>query len=358
MKPKFAIIGAGAGGQSMAAILSEAGYSVRLHDVNEELVAKLRELEFIEVTGKLTAKGKPEVVTADYAEVMDGADIVMVTTTADAHEAVGKAIRPYVRDGQAILLNPGLLGGALILSEILRSGEKAPKVYIGEALDLMYACRMEAVGRIFHSGVKKSVLVSAVPAGDIGALLEILKPIFPCLTAAESMLYTSLDMGGPILHVIPTLMNINRLDAGQPYDYYMEGITPHIAELMEQADRERAAVCDALRVEMPTLQEWMEDCYELKGENLYDCIQKNEAYRGVKSPASLDHRFIREEVPAGFVPMASIARELGIATPVMDAFVEMACVMTGIDYWTTGRTAAKFGLTGLSAEEMRRRMSE
>ena len=127
---------------------------------------------------------------------------------------------------------------------------------------------------------------------------------------------------------------------------------------MEEADRERAAVCAALRVEMPALQAWMEDCYNIKGENLYDCIQKNEAYRGVKSPMNLKHRFIAEEIHAGFVPLASIARELGITTPVIDAFIQMAHVMTGIDYWTEGRTAEKFGFAGLSAEEMRQRMSE
>lgn len=342
----------------MAAILSAAGYAVRLHDINEKLVSQLHKLDGIEVTGKLTAKGKPEVITTDYAEVMEGADVVMITTTADAHETVGKAIQPYVRDGQVIMLNPGLMGGALILSQILRGGDAAPSVYIGEALDLMYACRMEAVGRIFHSGVKKSVVAAAVPAKDIIRLMEILKPVFPCLTAAENMLYTSLDMGGPILHVIPTLMNINRMDTGKAYDYYIEGITPHIADLMEEADRERAAVCAALRVEMPALQAWMEDCYNIKGENLYDCIQKNEAYRGVKSPMNLKHRFIAEEIHAGFVPLASIARELGITTPVIDAFIQMAHVMTGIDYWTEGRTAEKFGFAGLSAEEMRQRMSE
>lgn len=358
MKPNFAVIGAGAGGQSMAAILTEQGYRVRLHDIDQEKVDALNALKAIEVTGKHTAKAKPELITTSIAAAMEGADVVMITTTADAHEAVGYAIKPYVKDGQVIMLNPGLMGGALILSQILRKGPQPPKIYIGEALDLMYACRIERTGCVFHSGIKKSVLTATVPARDITSFLEILQPVFPSLTAAESMLYTSLDLGGPILHVIPTLMNINKMDMGVPYDYYLEGITPHIANIMEAADRERASVCDKLQVDMPTLQEWMEDCYEIKGNDLYDCIQKNEAYRGVKCPGNLKHRFIAEEIHAGFVPMSSIAKELGIQTPVIDAFIHLAHIFTGIDYWSEGRTAGKLGLANLSPEEMRRRISE
>ena len=193
---------------------------------------------------------------------------------------------------------------------------------------------------------------------DIEPFMAVMKPIFPALTPAENMLYTSFDLGGAILHVIPTLMNINKMDMGIPYDYYCEGSTPHIAALMEAADQERAAVCEKLRIQMPSLQEWMEDCYGIQGANLYECIQKNEAYRGVKSPANLKHRFIAEEIHAGFVPMASIAQELDIDTPIINAFIHIAHVFTGIDYWSEGRTAEKLGLAGLSAEEMRRKISK
>ena len=56
-----------------------------------------------------------------------------------------------------------------------------------------------------------------------------------------------------MLHPIPTLMNVNKIDLNQPFDYYMEGITPSVAKLIEVADEERLAVCKALRVEIPSL---------------------------------------------------------------------------------------------------------
>ena len=50
---KFAIIGAGAGGQTMAAVLSSQGYSVKLQDIDSEKIRRLRELKTIRVTGKI-----------------------------------------------------------------------------------------------------------------------------------------------------------------------------------------------------------------------------------------------------------------------------------------------------------------
>ena len=40
---KFAIIGAGAGGQSLAAILTNKGYSAKLYDIDREKIRCLRE---------------------------------------------------------------------------------------------------------------------------------------------------------------------------------------------------------------------------------------------------------------------------------------------------------------------------
>jgi len=357
-KLNFAVIGAGPGGQSLAAVLTSEGHRARLYDTDKDRIKELQGLAGITVTGAREAVARPDRITTDLSEAMEDADVVMIVTTADAHEAVGRAIRPYLKDGQIVLLNPGQVGGALLLSAILRSVDNPPDVVVGEALDLLYPCRLTGPGQVFHSGKKSSILIATVPARDIDRLLAVLKPVFPSFTGAESVLYTSLDCGGAILHVIPTLMNVNKMDRGETYDYYKEGITPHIAPLLEAADKERMAVCGALRATLPTLAEWMIDCYGLKEKELYPLIQENDAYIGVACPKSLSHRFIQEEVLTGFVPMSSLAKALGLETPVIDSFVRLASVLTGVDYWSKGRTAEKLGLAGKTAEEIRAFLSE
>ena len=75
---KFAIIGAGAGGQSMAAILTSKGYIAKLYDIDKEKIHRLQELKTIKVTGVIACEAAPAVITDRIDEVMDDVDVIMV----------------------------------------------------------------------------------------------------------------------------------------------------------------------------------------------------------------------------------------------------------------------------------------
>ena len=87
-----------------------------------------------------------------------------------------------------------------------------------------------------------------------------------------------------MLHPIPSLMNLNRMDRAQDYDYYIDGITPSIARLVSACDCERLAVCRALGLEVSSLVVSLQKTYGLEQTELYDLLQHNAAYRGLKSP--------------------------------------------------------------------------
>ena len=78
---RFAVLGAGAGGQTMAAFLAEKGYPVRLYDHNLTRIQQLQTLRTIRVTGKWTCQGTPEQITASLPQALEGADIILVVTT-------------------------------------------------------------------------------------------------------------------------------------------------------------------------------------------------------------------------------------------------------------------------------------
>ena len=156
-----------------------------------------------------------------------------------------------------------------------------------------------------------------------------------------------------MLHPIPSLMNVNKMDLGESYDYYMEGITPHIADIISACDKERVAVCRALGVDALDLISMLTKTYKLeKKDNLYDLIQSIESYKALRNPTNTKHRFIVEDTMSGLVPLASVGRSLGIATPMMDSFINIASAVCGRDFWTEGRTAEKLGLAGKTAAEI------
>lgn len=349
---KFAIIGAGAGGQSLAAILTNKGYSAKLYDIDREKIHCLRERKTIKLTGVIECEAAPEVITDRIEEVMTDVDVVMIVSTTDAHRSIANACKPFLKDGQIVMLNPGHCGGALEIANILRC-ENGKDILIAEAGDLMYGCRSYETGNILHTGLKVNVPVATLPSGDVDRLLNVLGPIFPCLKPAASVLETGFEGAGAMLHPIPSLMNINKMDLGQSYDYYMEGITPHVADIIDICDKERVAVCRALGVDALSLSDMLTKTYQLEPkENLYDLIQSIESYRGLRNPTTTTHRFIVEDTVSGLVPLASTGHALGIPTPMMDAFVNIASAVCGRDFWAEGRTADKLGFAGKTLEEI------
>ena len=99
--------------------------------------------------------------------------------------------------------------------------------------------------------------------------------------------------------------------------------------------------------------EWLPSAYQgITGETLYERIQSNHAYAGIKAPRSLRVRYLIEDVPTGLVPIVSLARLAGLEAPVSEAITNIAGALLGTDFWQTGRTLARLGLEGMSIQEI------
>ncbi|NMA72322.1 MAG: NADP transhydrogenase subunit alpha, partial [Firmicutes bacterium] len=90
------------------------------------------------------------------------------------------------------------------------------------------------------------------------------------------------------------------------------------------------------------------------GRNLYESIQANRSYRGLKAPQTDRHRYLTEDVPTGLVPMVSLGKALGLPMAVMESLVRMAECLHRVEYSATGRTVESLGLAGLGPAAIRR----
>ena len=94
---KIAIIGAGNGGQAIAGYAALKGYKVSLFDRNDAKVKVLQEKGFIELRGQIKGVGYISSFTSNIGEAVADASLVMITTVANAHADVAKAMAPYVK---------------------------------------------------------------------------------------------------------------------------------------------------------------------------------------------------------------------------------------------------------------------
>ncbi|HHT02530.1 MAG TPA: NAD(P)-binding domain-containing protein [Firmicutes bacterium] len=358
--PVFCVIGAGHGGQAMAAYLATKGFRVHLYNKTPERIAPVKARGGIELEAEgRSSFGRIPVVTTDMGEALQGADVVMVAVPASAQHSVAVRCAPHLRDDQIILLNPGRTGGALEFDAVLIELAPKCKVVVAEAQTFIFASRTvgPAQSKIFR--IKNSVPVAALPATLTKRVIEVTGEAFPQFVPAPNVLKTSMDNMGAIFHPALTILNAGRIESTHgDFDYYHEGITPSVAKILEAMDRERTTVAGALGVRAISAREWLELAYGAVGSTLFEAALNNAGYKGIKAPRSLYHRYIFEDVPSSLVPISSLGWEYGVATPTIDHIIHLAGLIHDVDFWQEGRTVERLGLKGMTVAQVRQLVME
>jgi len=355
---RYTVIGAGHGGKAMAAHLALMGFPVTLYNRTPEHVAAIKARGGIELDsyeGGPHGFGHLTLVTSDVGEALEQAEVIMVVVPSTAHADIARAVTPHLRDGQIVVLNPGRTGGALEFVKVLNDNDCQAEVTVAEAETLIYASRSEdpAGSRIFR--IKKSVPVAALPATRTPRVLEALSSAYPQLIDGVSVLHTSLNNMGAIFHPSLALLNAGRIEstAGE-FQFYIDGVTPSVARVLEALDRERVTVAAAIGIRARTGMEWLRMAYDANGATLHEAIHNQPGYRGIKAPPTLNHRYITEDVPMSLVPIAALGQRYGVSVQGMDSIIRLACIIHQTNYWRRGRTLDKLGIEELSVGEVMR----
>ncbi len=355
----WCVAGAGNGGISMAGHLGLMGFGVRLYNRTDEHLNAVRWYGGVELEGVVEGFGPVAMATSSIGEAVRGADVVMIVTPSTAHRPLAEAMAPYLSDGQIVVLNPGRTGGALEFSAAVRkiAPERLPVVV--EAQTFLYASRAanRHKGHIFS--IKNGVPASALPSHMTPDALGVINVAFPAFVPGSNVLATSLENIGAVFHPALTLLNAGWIEStGGDFEYYLQGISPAVARVLELVDAERLAVAGALGIRTVSAREWLYLAYDSRGDDLCSAIKDTSSYAGIKAPGSIDHRYIWEDVPMSLVPMSSIGAMLGVPTPTIDMVIDLARIMSGRDFRASGRTVATLGIEGMSIEQIHRLVME
>jgi opine dehydrogenase len=362
MKTKITVIGAGHGGKAMAAHLALKGFAVTLYNRTFEHIEIIKKRGGIELEGdEEGAHGfaKLSQVTSDLSDALKEAELVMVVVPSSAHMDIARAVAPHVHEGQYFVLHPGRTCGALEFHKYLHESGSTQDITIAEAETFIYASRSDgpAQARIFR--IKEAVPLAALPATRTPDVLKIINQAYPQFIDGINVLHTGLNNMGAIFHPALTLLNAGWIEATHgDYQFYIDGVTPSVARLLEVLDRERVTVASAIGLRARTAMEWLQLAYDTTGENLYEAIHKQPGYYGIKAPSTLSHRYIFEDIPMSLVPIASLGERYGVSVRGMESIIRIACIIHHTDYWRRGRTVEKLGIGGLSVSELTQYVNE
>ncbi|MEW6367810.1 MAG: NAD/NADP octopine/nopaline dehydrogenase family protein [Acidobacteriota bacterium] len=355
---RVAVLGAGHGGQAIAADLTLGGHEVRLAAVPEHSTGlRLLQafggivLEGVSSSGAQPGFARPAMLTTDVAAAIKGADVLMIVVPAFAQDVYMRLIVEHGERGQIVVFNPGKFG-SLAFVKMLKDAGREGEFVVGETSSLIYAAKTKGLGHVNIKAVKKELPFAALPSVRTAEALMTLMDLYPQLTPAYNVLQTSVDAPGLIIHPISTLMNMSRIEQIGPYRNSHYDITPSVARVMESVDSERMTIARALCYETFSFMETMQIMYKVRGESVYDTMYQISAHNVQMAPENLQHRYVTEDIPFGLVTLASLGRMLGIATPCMNAVVQIACMANGVDYWSTGRTVESLGIRHMSRREL------
>ena len=356
---KIAVLGAGNGGCAAAADLTLRGYEVRLFSRSESTlvpIAKRGGIELIEGGEKNFAA--PCFMSPHLPPVVQGVDLIIVTTPAVGHEYLAKNLANCLADSQIVLLNPGHTGGALHFASLLRALGCNADIQLCETVTLTYICRMPAPGQVEIYRRTTNLRCAAFPGKHTANLVQQIQAVFPSVVPAKNVMETGFSNINAIMHPAGMLGNAGWIEkTGGNFLWYREGVTPAIGAWIDAVDGERLAIVGAFGLEALRFvdvfhQAGLTTAAGRASGSAYQAIHESEPNRTIKSPPSLDHRYIREDIGYGLVPMAEIGRLLGIKTPVMDALITLASTALRADFRTTGLTLEKMGLASVAAERL------
>ncbi len=337
MEDTVFVCGAGHQGLSMAAHLALNGVKVNLWNRTRENIQEVIDTGTIHCSGIVNGEAYISKASSDIADVV--ADFVMVTTPSSSHKQVARKLAPFAHSDMAIVLNPGRTFGAIEFAEEMKRSGVKEMPQIAETQTIVYTCRKSGKNSTSILALKNDVKIAALRGSDIQRILSLMPDCLePYFTPVESVALTSLSNIGMVLHCAPVMMNVGWIECETvEFKYYYDGISRSVARLLEKIDAERQAVAMAGGYEVESLRQWLERTYLVEGNDLFECIQNNEAYREIDAPPTLNSRYIFEDVPNGLVPVEAMGQEFGVSTPNITMIIDLACSVMETDYRATGR---------------------
>jgi opine dehydrogenase len=266
---------------------------------------------------------------------------------------IARSMAPFLKHDQIIVLHPGRTCGAIEFDKVLRDSGCKAEVTVSEAETFIYASRADgpAQSRIFR--IKEAVPLAALPATQTKKVLETISAAYPQFIDGVDVLHTGLNNMGAIFHPGITILNAGWIEATHgEFQFYIDGVTPGVARILEVLDRERVTVASALGLRARTALEWLHLAYDTQGDDLHEAIHNQPGYYGINAPTSLKHRYIFEDVPMSLVPMAALGTRYGVSVRGMDSMIRLANFIHRTDYWRRGRTLEKLGIENYSVSEL------
>lgn len=289
-------------------------------------------------------------ISGDPAEIVPGADIVVLTVPSFARVEVLRRIQPHLSPGAWVGSFPGVGGFDWVARSLL--GPEQP--IFGTQHIPWLTLLLEYGQSALVTGVRPEIWVGTLPrsrAGEIARLFSNLLqlPVRPL----DNVLVNALTPANPIFHTVRIYSLFKDWRPGMtfPEPIPLYGAWDEMASRYYLAcDREIQAACRAIPLDLHQVWPILQHYGLAREEDLTERIRGLRALSPVKAPLqatpeglvpNLDSRFFTEDFPHGLLVVRAVAALAGVATPQMDAMLTWAGELLGQQYLVHGEVKGK-----------------
>ncbi|WP_411843833.1 NAD/NADP octopine/nopaline dehydrogenase family protein [Salinicoccus sp. HZC-1] len=356
---KVAIIGAGNGGITAAADLTNRGFSVSLYEIpafsgNIEGIKRNKGIMLQDENGEKFIQFSN--VTTDIEKAVEDAEIIMLTVPSFAIENIAEQLAPVTGEEQIILINSaGSMGSVRFVNKAKELGIDT-SFNIAETNSLTYGTRaFPEEARAELSLYVKKIFFSAYPSSNTDRLIDICSKLYDCFVPAESIWHTTLENGNPEVHPGPALLNAGRIDySNGEFWLYKEGITEHTVKVLKAIERERLNIGEAFGFDLEDAVESRagRGYFEDDGRGLQTLFNTSEVYTKIKGPVSIDSRYFTEDISNGLVLWSGLGRVAGVETLNIDAVITLGGTLLEQDFYEEGLTLESLGFSDYTLQQL------
>jgi predicted dinucleotide-binding enzyme len=303
-------------------------------------------------------------ISADPAEIIPYADIVLIVVPAFAHASVLDRIRPHVSEDTLIGCMPTRGGFEFEASKLeYRKSGKRPQIFGLQTLP--WSTRVKDFGKVVHIGaLKAEVILAALPATHAPRIAAHLTEILGTrVVATQSFLALTLGNPGQFIHSGLMYGHFSTW-GGEEYEegsipMLYAGATEEMGDTVARLSDEAMAVAGeveaqsdgALMLESVVLpiHDWLQTAYgQVTGDTstVGSCfrtgpIQARKApmteIRPGRFVPDFGYRYLTEDVPFGLVATKAVAEIAGVTTPTIDDVIGWAQSVLEKTYLVDGR---------------------
>lgn len=325
---RVAILGAGSIGFGIAALLCQGGHAPVLWSPSGRSTRTLAAGAPLVAQGAVEGSFRPA-VAGSCAEALATADCVLLAVPGYAHRAVIEAAAPFLRPEQTVLFSSHMSFAALHLRRL------RPDVAVVAWGTTVLTGRRTGEAAVWVTNIRRRLDAAVLPGSGAAGGLALCRDLFgDRFVERGSLLAIALSNLNPQNHMAIALCNLSRMERGEAWRQYAN-TTEAVGRLIEALDAERLVLAGACLVQVRSVHEHFRLSFGVEGESIGAMARAlAEAGADPAGPATLDSRYVTEDVPFGLWPTVCLARAHGVAVPLHEAGVAVFSALYGRNFAT------------------------